>query len=308
MTGPCSGYGVFAGGIVGPLSTLSFAIVGDTRPPTEDDTAGDPTAIITKIWQDVEAASPRPAFSNPMFPTMGNHECDGATADNCYACGSTCSCVGGSCVGNFCETPNLHRSLTATPGPRALTQRAHARSAWRATHCPSMRRPRLSTAARLWRNALGALLYVAKITRVAARFRAEFPDIGDWSALAATEDEVVAEAKRALSELLRRQIAAGRRVSQRRYRGPGPAIEVDGKIALAIQLREARTEACLSTTELGERARVGRQVVEDLEAGSGDATLDKVIPIARVLGARPVIEPERPGEAVGLTKGKPRGW
>jgi hypothetical protein len=113
--------------------------VGDTRPPTEDDTAGYPTAIITQIWKDVEAASPRPAFalttgdyqfaspshtpgtqatqigyymsaraafSNVMFPTMGNHECDGATADNCYACGSACTNVGGTCVGTVCETPN----------------------------------------------------------------------------------------------------------------------------------------------------------------------------------------------------------
>ena len=165
-----------------------------------------------------------------------------------------------------------------------------------------------STADRLWRNALRAVLYVAKITRVAARFRAEFPDIGEWSVVVATEEEAVAQAKQALSELLRQQILTGRRVSQRRYRGPGPAIEVDGKIALAIQLREARTEACLSTADLGERAGVGRQVVEELEAALTVPTLDKVLLIAKVLGARPVIEPDRPGEAVGLTKGKPRGW
>jgi hypothetical protein len=41
-----------------------------------------------------------------MFPTMGNHECDGATADNCYACGSACTYVGGTCIGGVCETPN----------------------------------------------------------------------------------------------------------------------------------------------------------------------------------------------------------
>jgi len=132
-----SGSGVGPGG--GTLSTLSFAIVGDTRPPNEDDTTGYPTAVITKIWQDIEAASPRPAFavttgdymfaspshtpgtqvtqigyymtaraafSNVLFPAMGNHECDGATADNCYACGSACSNVGGTCVGTVCETPN----------------------------------------------------------------------------------------------------------------------------------------------------------------------------------------------------------
>lgn len=98
----------------GTIDTLSFAIVGDTRPASEDDTAAYPTAVITKIWQDVEAANPRPAFalstgdyqfSNPygseapkqlklylqarsaftniVFPALGNHECTGGTASNC---------------------------------------------------------------------------------------------------------------------------------------------------------------------------------------------------------------------------------
>jgi hypothetical protein len=98
----------------GTLDTLSFAIVGDTRPAVIDDTAGYPSAVIQKIWQDVEAHSPRPAFAvttgdylfaksygsqagpqidkylsaraaftNIVFPAMGNHECTGATASNC---------------------------------------------------------------------------------------------------------------------------------------------------------------------------------------------------------------------------------
>lgn len=103
-----------AGG--GPLSDLRFAIVGDTRPPNIDDTSGYPTAIITKIWQDIEAESPHPqfavstgdymfasttgslqqtqldtymtaraAFTGLQYPAMGNHECTGATASNCGA-------------------------------------------------------------------------------------------------------------------------------------------------------------------------------------------------------------------------------
>ena len=105
-------------GMIGPgggkLDTLSFAIVGDTRPPGINDTAGYPSAVASKIWADVEAQSPRPAFavttgdymfatsasgqaapqlnlyllarqafSNITFPTMGNHECTGATTSNC---------------------------------------------------------------------------------------------------------------------------------------------------------------------------------------------------------------------------------
>jgi hypothetical protein len=93
---------------------LSFAIIGDTRPAVVNDTAAYPTAIITTIFQDLQATSPRPgfavgtgdyqfssngstttapqldlylqarsSFSNPEYPTMGNHECTGATKSNC---------------------------------------------------------------------------------------------------------------------------------------------------------------------------------------------------------------------------------
>jgi hypothetical protein len=98
----------------GSLSRLYFAVVGDTRPANEDDTGGYPTAIITQIYQSMQALSPQPTFAiatgdyqfaNPagtqgatqldlylgargkysgtVFPTMGNHECTGLTNSNC---------------------------------------------------------------------------------------------------------------------------------------------------------------------------------------------------------------------------------
>ena len=105
-------------GSVGPsggsLSSLRFAVVGDTRPATTDDVSGYPTAIITQIFTDVASASPaipfgvstgdyqystptsnnaapqlqlytkaRSNFANVMFPAMGNHECTGYTDSNC---------------------------------------------------------------------------------------------------------------------------------------------------------------------------------------------------------------------------------
>ncbi|HUB07017.1 MAG TPA: metallophosphoesterase [Myxococcales bacterium] len=106
-------------GSVGPqggtLSSLVFAIVGDTRPQNEGDTANYPTQDITWIFQNIMAASPRPAFvvgtgdyaycsgsdcaaqtakyitaadqyypaGGQIFLTMGNHECNGYTASNC---------------------------------------------------------------------------------------------------------------------------------------------------------------------------------------------------------------------------------
>ncbi len=98
------------------VSDLRFGVVGDTRPPNIDDISGYPTAIITKIWQDVEAESPavpfvvstgdymfasttgsqqqtqlqlymtaRANYHGLQYPAMGNHECTGATASNCGA-------------------------------------------------------------------------------------------------------------------------------------------------------------------------------------------------------------------------------
>ncbi len=107
-------------GTVGPgggtLQTLSFAVVGATLPPAADDTASYPSMIISAIWRDVQAFSPRPAFAvttgeyvfaNPnhrpsqagpqldlylrarasyqgtVFPVMSGHECTGALESNC---------------------------------------------------------------------------------------------------------------------------------------------------------------------------------------------------------------------------------
>src|SRR5260370_625068 len=82
---------------------------------SDDDVKGYPTAIITKIFQDIEAFSPKPPFvlatgdyqfassgssstaaqqlglylgarknySGVQFPAMGNHECTGSTSSNC---------------------------------------------------------------------------------------------------------------------------------------------------------------------------------------------------------------------------------
>jgi hypothetical protein len=106
-------------GSVGPnggtVSRLYFAVVGDTRPPLMDDTSSYPSAIIQKIYSDVEALNPHPPFmvstgdynfasafsgtaadtqiglyasaranySGELFPAMGNHECTGAVVSNC---------------------------------------------------------------------------------------------------------------------------------------------------------------------------------------------------------------------------------
>jgi hypothetical protein len=110
-------------GTVGPsggsMSSLYFAVVGDTRPPTDDDTSGYPSAIIGQIYGNIAATSPLPGFvvstgdymfaaasgsqSGPQldlylaargkysgveFPAMGNHECTGSPTSNCGPSGT----------------------------------------------------------------------------------------------------------------------------------------------------------------------------------------------------------------------------
>ncbi len=96
------------------VSNLVFAVIGDTRPAVPDDTANYPTAIITKIFDDIVAEDPAPqfvigtgdymfslgvepqqqldlymqaraAFSGAFYPAMGNHECNSFTDGNCAA-------------------------------------------------------------------------------------------------------------------------------------------------------------------------------------------------------------------------------
>jgi len=107
---PDGGVGIHGGSV----DHLYFAVVGDSRPGNIDDTGAYPAAVISKIYQDVEALDPKPQFvvgtgdymysstesftagpqaslymhareawSGTFFPSMGNHECDGYTAGNC---------------------------------------------------------------------------------------------------------------------------------------------------------------------------------------------------------------------------------
>src|SRR5579859_6591194 len=100
----------------GKVANLRFAVTGDTRPPFPDFTFEYPTAIITTIWQDIQAESPRPdfavatgdycfadgllnesksqynsylqaaaKFSGTVFYSLGNHDCNSLDGSNCVA-------------------------------------------------------------------------------------------------------------------------------------------------------------------------------------------------------------------------------
>ena len=97
-------------GSVGPnggqISTLLFAVVGDTRPGMSGDPGQCvyPTHVINTIYQDIQALSPRPAF----VVTTGDYMC----------CGSGCS---GSSAG--CSTPGADGNCATQAGLYVTAQK-----------------------------------------------------------------------------------------------------------------------------------------------------------------------------------------
>jgi len=116
-------------GTVGPnggtVPSLYFAVIGDTRPGSNNSNGSYPTAIITKLYQDIENLNPKPQFvittgdyqfddpgsgnaaiqigyyktaslaytGGPIFSAMGNHECNGYTASNMNLSNGQCDGV-----------------------------------------------------------------------------------------------------------------------------------------------------------------------------------------------------------------------
>jgi hypothetical protein len=106
-----TGSGGTTGGTTGSGTLLSFAVFGDARPPNVNDTSGYPAAIVNGIFTmaqqknaqfvvgtgDYMFASDASAvtaqgnmllaaeanFKGPIYHTLGNHECTGATDSNC---------------------------------------------------------------------------------------------------------------------------------------------------------------------------------------------------------------------------------
>jgi Calcineurin-like phosphoesterase len=149
----------------GTLSSLVFAVIGDTRPSIPDDTNGYPTAIIDKIFTDIVAESPAPqfvvgtgdymfslgfdpqpqldlymkarsAYAGPFYPAMGNHECNSFTDGNCANGSNTINLTDfeTTMLGPIGETlPYYSRTFTAVDGSWTAKLVFVACNAWDAT-------------------------------------------------------------------------------------------------------------------------------------------------------------------------------
>jgi hypothetical protein len=116
VAAPASTSAVGPGG--GRVPSLDFAVIGDSRPPLPDDVAHYPVQVISQIYREIDALSPRPqfvvstgdymfadasvplakslaprqadiyyqasrAFHGPLFLALGNHECGNHVSSNC---------------------------------------------------------------------------------------------------------------------------------------------------------------------------------------------------------------------------------
>jgi hypothetical protein len=131
----------------GSISRLVFAVVGDTRPVNEDDPGNYPTPVITKIFQDIQAQSPRPplvlgtgdymfsstgsnstaspqaasymqaraGYTGAFFPAMGNHECG---VSGGFSTSDNNNCGPGNQGG---ATPNYDEFMSKMLGPISKT-------------------------------------------------------------------------------------------------------------------------------------------------------------------------------------------
>jgi len=136
----------------GSVSRLVFAVAGDTRPTNEDDPSSYPTSIITTIFKDIQALSPRPvlvlgtgdyqfsstgsnvtssqqiplymtarqSYSGPFFPAMGNHECG---VSGSFTTSDNNNCGPGNPGGS---TPNYDNFMSLMLGPISQTNPYYA--------------------------------------------------------------------------------------------------------------------------------------------------------------------------------------
>jgi len=94
---------LYDGGVTGSIgptggneSVLYFAVVGDTRPATEDDTSHYPTAIIGKIFTDLSGVKPQP----PFVVSTGDYQFSnpyGSESTSVNVCVSASGMLTGSC-------------------------------------------------------------------------------------------------------------------------------------------------------------------------------------------------------------------
>src|SRR5580700_731080 len=110
--------------------------------------------------------------------------------------------------------------------------------------------------ARRGRSGLRAKMrYLGTVARVRGQWQATFPDAPGCQALADGEDGLPGKAKEAIEAWLTTFLVQGGTPPRiKRHVGPGLPVEVSPRLAFAVELRRARTEAGLTLPQLAEKA------------------------------------------------------
>jgi DNA-binding XRE family transcriptional regulator/predicted RNase H-like HicB family nuclease len=145
--------------------------------------------------------------------------------------------------------------------------------------------------------------YLGTVARVRGQWQATFPDAPGCLPSADAEDALPGKAKEAIEAWLTTFLVQGGTPPRiKRHVGPGLAVEVSPRLAFAVELRRARTEAGLTLPQLAEKAGVSPKEIQQLESPASVPVIGEVAKIAAALGMRPVIDLDRPTEAVGLSR------
>lgn len=127
--------------------------------------------------------------------------------------------------------------------------------------------------------------YVAKLTREGKFWLAEFPDCPGCQTFGQSEKQAISMAREALDGWLEAHLATGD-APPRPRRKRGVSVDVDPRIAAAVEVRWLREDSGLTQAQVAQRLRVSRQQVAKLENARGNPSIDTLSKVAKVLGRK----------------------
>lgn len=141
--------------------------------------------------------------------------------------------------------------------------------------------------------------YVATVTQEGKQWLAEFPDAPGCQTFASNRRALAKAAQEALIGWLEAHLLSGQvppRPGFADTTSSGLRVDVPARLAVALRLRWARTEAKLTQAELAKRSGLAQQMIARLERPTSNPTVETLAKVAAALGTtlelemRPVAE------------------
>ncbi len=135
--------------------------------------------------------------------------------------------------------------------------------------------------------------YRATLTREDRHWNVEFRDCPGCLTFGNSKAEALANAAEALQGWLEVHLGDADRTAPKPRARKGEPVEVNGKLAVQLQLKWARLERGLTQAALAKAAGLTRRDVAELENPDGSPTLESVTAAAGALGLTLSLTPSR---------------